>query len=612
MPDEEIVTEETAPETPEAEAPTYTFPFDIPADLAVADEETLRSLHQQVLEHGRSLAGSSPADTSEETLLGLRACHALAVEIRDALIGQQNAAAEQADRDAERADLSAGLDDLDLPEPEPAPAPTPEPAAVTASTRRVAPSARQVAARRPSATRDVPAERATYASLTASADFAGFATGQELQVGDVAQILSRRLDQYPAAPVQRSGRVNLARRPVTVYDPESPGRMLEMRNYARHAGVQIRREFPTDQRIDAGNEGRAWDIALQVASERRLPGGNLINSMREAMKTRRSLTAAAGWCAPSDTIYDLLELETLEGILDAPELQTPRGGWQIPEDGGPDFSSIWSAIGNSGDTHLTEAEVIADTNKVCTEITCPDFIEKRLDVDYVCLTGSLLQRRGYPEAVARFTRAAVIALAHKINAGYINALVAGSNHRILGSDVSGDDAASAVLAAIELAAQDIRYRNRMSFNATVEAVFPAWVRGPIRAGLSRRTGLGMFQVTDAMIMDWMTDRGVAPRFVYDWQDNYNGAGLGAATPASAYPALVSMLVFPAGTWVKAVADVIDLDTIYDSTNLATNQYTALFSETGWQALKMGPTSYQYTVPVDVSGVTGCCPSEEIS
>ena len=79
--------------------------------------------------------------------------------------------------------------------------------------------------------------------------------------------------------------------------------------------------------------------------------------------------AAAGWCAPSETIYDLVETETLDGILDTPEMQTTRGGWNIPVNGGPDFASIYNALGNAGVTHLTEAQVIADTAKVATPAT---------------------------------------------------------------------------------------------------------------------------------------------------------------------------------------------------------------------------------------------------
>jgi hypothetical protein len=382
--------------------------------------------------------------------------------------------------------------------------------------------------------------------------------------------------------------------------------------------VQIRRDFPANLRVDEnGPEGHGYEVALFAASERRLPGGSLIESMlrRFNKDPRKSLTAAAGWCAPSDVIYDLMELETQEGVLDAPELQTDRGGWQIPIDGGPNFTTIYNALGNSGDTHLTEAEVIADTSKVCTDIPCPSFEDVRLGVDYYCLTGSLLQRRGYPEVVARWSRAATTALVHKINQGFIGAIAAGSgNEIIIPADPSGDDAVSHLLWSVELAIEDIKYLNRMGFGATVEIVLPHWVIPLMRAALSRRTGVAAYNVTNAQILDAFTTRGAVPRFVYDWQDGFSGlaTGPGNETPRTSLPGTVQFLAYPSGTWVKAVQSVVELDTIYDSTKLQTNEYTAVFVEDGWAALQMGPTSRLYTARVDPSGVVGCCPDLEVS
>jgi len=50
--------------------------------------------------------------------------------------------------------------------------------------------------------------------------------------------------------------------------------------------------------------------------------------------------------------------------------------------------------------------------------------------------------------------------------------------------------------------------------------------------------------------------------------------------------------------------VIRLDTLYDSTKLKTNQYTALFSEEGILVAKRGHDSRKYTVPLDPYGRTG--------
>jgi hypothetical protein len=355
-----------------------------------------------------------------------------------------------------------------------------------------------------------------------------------------------------------------------------------------------------------------YPIAQFAASERRLPGGSLIKSFQQSVKGGRPITAAAGWCAPSEPIYDLCELSSLDGILDAPELQTERGGWQIPTGGGPNFATVWSGIGNSGTTHLTEAEVIAESpSKYCFDIPCPGFTDVRLGVDYFCLTGSLLQRRGYPEVVQWFSRQAMNALPHKINMGFIAAIVTASGAAtIIPADATCDDAISGLLGAVDLAIADAKYRNRMTFNGTLEVVLPMWVLVQLRAAGTRRTGVDMVGLTDAQIVEWFAIRKAVPRFVYDWQDAFSGVptGPGGAAALTALPLTADFLIYPAGTWVKAVQSVVSLDTVYDSTKLMTNEYTAMFVEDGWAALQMCPLSRLYTASVDPGCLCVCAHS----
>lgn len=606
------------PDEPTVDATPYAFPFEVPADLHTATDADLRALHEQVRTHATGFAGLPADQVTDETLAALAASRDLASAISSELIGRR-------DRADQAASLAAEIDGLDLPgEPDPVePDPTepdgdpdpvePAPTAVTAARRTPPPRVRDVArgTRGPA----MPAaQRGTYASLNAVTAIAGFHSGERLEsFADAGRALALQLERYQSMTAGRatgSRKFTGPKRPVTVYDKDDPGRRFTLKNYVRHNVAEVRRDFPAELRVDEAS-GNGYSVAEFAASERRLPGGSLIASVAEQVKNGRSLTAAAGWCAPSDVIYDLLEMESLDGMLDIPEMQTTRGGWQIPIDGGPDFATIYDSLGNAGDTHLTETEVMDDTTKVCTEIPCPPFEDVRLGVDYFCLTGGLLQRRGYPEVVARFTRGATVALAHKINFGVIAAIVAASGAvNVIPQDPNGDDAASALMAAIDLAIVDAKYRNRMSFASTMEVVLPWWVLVQIRAALGRRRGVEGWQVTNAEVLSWFAERNARPQFVYDWQDAASGlaTGPGGATPLTRLPLTADFLVYPAGTWVKPVQDVVSLDTIYDSTMLATNQYTAVFVEDGWAVMQMSPISRLYRVNVDPGGVTGCCDS----
>jgi len=456
------------------------------------------------------------------------------------------------------------------------------------------------------------------ASMVAAAEVPGIPAGSPLtNFGQAAKAVTARLDAYSmSGKTTQISKAAPNRGPIeatAVQDVDFQGRFRgpqrhRMEKYSRHQAVNFRREYPDELKLSSLDGGeKNIRILEQVASEKRLTGGSLVAAMEAEVRQTGNLVAAAGWCAPSETIYDLCEQESMDGILSLPEVTADRGGFNIPVDGGIDFSTIFTSIGNAGDTHLTEDQVIDDTVKVCTEIPCPEFEDIRLGVDYVCLTGSLLQRRGYPEVVQRFSRGAMIALAHKINAGVIAGIEAGSVDGGTMEDclgAGGDDAAAALMSALEAAKLDILYRARMPFTTTVEVVLPFFVIGQIRAALARRRGVNLLAVSDSEIMSMFSIRGIAPRFVYDWQDAFSDGGvggMGGATPRTALPTQARFIMYPAGTWVKATADVVNLDTIYDSTLLSTNQYTALFVEDGWAVMQMCPISRVFTVNLDPCG-----------
>jgi hypothetical protein len=567
----------------------YEFPFEVPADLTALNADEFAAFAAQVRTHAQTTLADENA--SAPALVATR-------ELFAGVTTEETRRTELATAaDAARAELAAGLAPPPAPEVTP-PAPTPVPPSpepvppVTDAVPAVVASGSTLDAPPP-----VAAER--FASMTASSDAPG--TGTALATfSDAGRLIERRLSTYSSStPTNRRARRAAGRNRFVI-----GGRSL-----TRHGNVQFTREFPEDLRITDTKD--AMGILEYATSEKRLPGGSLATSMTAQLAAGKSLTAAVGWCAPSETIYDLCELETMDGLLDIAEVQATRGGFFVPENGGPDFSTIYDSIGDEGDVILTEYDVINGADKVCVEIPCPDFVEVRLDVAYVCITGSLLQRRGYPEAVTRFSRGAMVALAHKINESVIARIVTGSGAPVTIPTIAGsDDAASQLLSAVELAIEDMRYRHRMGRTATMEVVLPAWVIAPIRAALARRRGVMAINVSNSEILAAFTTRGAVPRFVYDWQDAYSGlvGGPGAAAAITAFPEEVQFLVYPAGTWVKPVRDVVNLDTVYDNALLTQNQYTALFLEDGFNVLKMCADSRLYEVEVDPAGIVGCCPT----
>ena len=568
-----------------------TFPFEVPADLTALSGEDFAAFAATVRTYAQDVLGQDDVDPAH--LIATRDLFntVTAEEERRTQVAAA-AETERAAAVAARAELTAGLAPA---EPEPTPEPAPEPApAVVPATRAPAPAAASA-----STLDQPPAEpEVQYVSMVASSDTPN--VGQPLaNFTDASALIGARLRSYG------TGKGTLTRAQVAARKVGAHGFRIGGRSLVRHNIVSFERQFPEALRItDTQNP---MSVLEHAADQRRLPGGSLIRSAELAVAAGRSLTAAVGWCAPSETIYDLCALESMDGLLDIPEVQAARGGFFIPEDGGPDFASIFEGIGDEGDVILSEYDVEQGTNKVCVEIPCPPFVEVRLDVAYVCITGSLLQRRGYPEAVTRFSQGAMTALAHKINESVIARIVAASGGpTAVTPDADADDAASALLSAVEVAIEDIKYRNRMQRGATLEVVLPAWTLASIRASLARRRGVSSWDVSDAEILAAFTTRRAVPRFVYDWQDAFSGqvGGPGGASPLAILPSTVQFLVYPAGTWTKAVQDVVNLDTVYDNALLTENQYTALFAEDGFNVLQLCVDSRLYSTVLPTS--QPCC------
>jgi hypothetical protein len=419
----------------------------------------------------------------------------------------------------------------------------------------------------PAITEETSVEDTRKARMTV-ADVPGFAADSDASFEDLAVALDRRLQGFNSgayAAAARSGRA-----------------MSE-----RHGLAVIRKSF--DERATVTSPESA-DAAMAFAvSEKNLPGGSLV--------------AAGGWCAPSETVYDLLEDESRDGLISLPEINVTRGGIKFTK--GPKFADLYAAPSFD----FTEEEAKAGkylpdgvgANKVGAKpvysVPCTDFEDVRLSAAGLHIQANLLQQRGYPELVARTIRGALVAHEHKMSERIIASMEKQSTAVSLDAGQIG--AAAPILTAIELQVEHYRYAQRLSRSTTLEAVFPYWVHGAIRTDLSRRQGVDLTDVNDARIDAWFKARGVSPQFVYDWQ-----ALTGDASAFKVWGTSLKFLLYSAGTFVKGGQDVITLDTVYDSTLLGQNDYTALFTEEGYLVAKRGHDARVVTVPINPNGGTG--------
>lgn len=373
--------------------------------------------------------------------------------------------------------------------------------------------------------------------------------------------------------------------------------------------ASIRRDFPVNQIVAATDTPEVAYYKLQAASE---AYGRKIGAFEEP----QGHVATVGWCAPSPNDYSICSPITADGLFMAPEMVLNRGGLNHTQ--GLDFGDFFGddfVLPIPGYNILTEAQVEVPTAKSCVEIPCPTFVDDRLNVAALCLTGSLLQNRGYPEFVRTFVEGAVMAMAHLVNREIINEIVTGSTAidlSLVDPWQSDGTAWSQVMSLLDFAATDLRYVYRASRTQVVEAVLPYWLKTSLRADYIRRNAAASDDLADAMVDAALRLRGVNAQWVYDWQDAFNPGAipstnqLGSLDATTLYnvPQALQVLMYLPGTWVIGRQDVIRLDLVYDSTNLATNNVTQLFSEDGYRPMRMCQHSRVYTLPICASGSTG--------
>jgi len=587
------------------------LPFQVPTNddgsYAFADMSTedLASIRSQAREAAAQYAEMDVSDVSADDIATMQELTKIVKgvdAVRSTRSGAAGAFAALTDSLGDEDDADG---DDDIPGATPAETPAETPAATTAAAKppAAAPTVAAVASR---TTPAVPAEsvsRQAPAVLVAGAH-AEQPMGAELDWLQIGKAVEKRFLQYSAMG-------------------GTGGRQ-------QHSIAQLKVDYPAELTASGGLQEDATAVIEFAAKESRLPGGSLLASVDLKRKAAvaagapNSLTAAGtGWCAPSEVIYDLCELESSDGMLDIPEINVSRGG--IKYTTGPDFSSIYTGAGYF---HYTEAQIISGVTKPTMPVPCPSFTDTRLEADGLAIQTDLLQLRGYPELIARFVRGAMVAHNHKINSFMVNALVTGSTALTLPSGVTSHtpgagttwatdhSVVTTLLTAMDMAIVDYKYRQRMALNATLEVVFPYWALAWIRSDIARKNFYDadatndQFNLTMERINTWLAARGARVQWIYDWQDAFYWAAYPSGAPSAwqqfgqsptstdfvqDFPHTMQFLLYAAGTWVRGNADIITLDTVYDSTLLAQNKTTQLFTEQGILAAKTCFDSRVYTI-----------------
>lgn len=545
--------------------------FIIPEDFSTLDDTQLSQLLDQASTEFTALRGQTsvtPADmdrmrslaSGAQRIRAEQAARLTAAEEAEAEIEQlanEFATADTADTTTAEQETTTGGEGeataASTTEPEGA-EPAEEATAAAATAVRPPLNLGAVRQRQP---RVLPTGRADLAPrITAAVEVPGYRAGSTMQLAD---IVPGTINRASALAAQKGG-VGLV---ASYHHP-----------------------FPDDLIVnDPGSAPEGSTVSLHASQQSRLPQGDLV--------------ASGGWCAPSETLYNFINVACPDMLWNAPEIQLARGGLRY-------FKTPSLDVANMTWIH-TEADDIAGNTKPCFTIPCPDPEEVRCDAVGICVEAGILTQRHFPELVSFYLNLTMVAHEIRIRQYLLNQVAASATPVAIAATFG---AIAPVYSAIALQAADMIERHQLCDNIALEVVFPWWSRNLFLADLARRNGVSLSEVTTADVQAVFTSLGVRIQWARGITNTLpEGAppvnvGIGGTTPAIVWPDEIQFLMYPAGQLQIGRGAEVNLGVIHDSTKFSTNDYTAAFAEECVTIVDRSVDTRLVTVPVCPSGETG--------
>jgi hypothetical protein len=320
--------------------------------------------------------------------------------------------------------------------------------------------------------------------------------------------------------------------------------------------------------------------------------------------TTQSLTAAGGWCAPSEQIYTFCDIPEASDLISLPEIAITRGGLRWPVE--PDLTSLFSSF----EFFFTEPQLEAvDGNgdptaiKHCVEIPCPDeFEELRLNAVGYCVEAGILQRQGWPESIEYVLRALTQEHMRAMSRRTILDMWNGGGAPKVFSASLQVGGTSSVLNSLDLMATNLRLQKGYGKTYPMEIVAPSWFHAALRADMAMMEGIDTKYVEDSMIQRWLSARNIVGQYVGDWQTR--DVSLPGDLDTLRWPGHVDIMMYPAGTWFRHLSNIIEVGVLYPKEQLQINRYTEFFTEDAIAVGKRCDRSVNLRIPLLITGGYG--------
>ena len=404
--------------------------------------------------------------------------------------------------------------------------------------------------------RYLPSEQRDGIEIVASVDVPGYRPGQEI---DLAQITEGAMRRALGLTTAGGGTGMVA---------------------------SYRLPFPDELTIsDSSSAPEGTNALMLAASQKRLNGGDLV--------------ASGGWCAPSETVYDITDVACPDMLWDAPEVRLNRGGLRFFRTPTLDVAALTWTWTEAND--IAAATQPAGPEKPCYVIPCPAPIDVRAQAIGVCLSVGILTQRFFPEMVDWYVRNSMVA--HEIRVKQVMYDAARNSAATTAVTVRASFATfSALYEAVALQAADMIERHNLCDSTQLEVVFPWWAKNMMLTDLARQEGVDVSTLSEADIQAAFRNLGVRIQFARGLAPAVP-TSIGGAVAATTWPTQVEFLIYPSGNFQIGRGPEINLGVIIDSVTVQTND-EKIFSEEAVVLIDRMGLARRVTVAVCANGEVG--------
>lgn len=351
------------------------------------------------------------------------------------------------------------------------------------------------------------------------------------------------------------------------------------------AALKVHGSYGKTARVDAQATIASFDTGslykYTVGGDKAANGAALESMLADLTKGETALVASGGICAPTQPTYDFFSISERAGLLQLPSFNASRGSVSFPVS--TSYATIRANVNwaNAVGQEHTNADDEAGTSKNVFAVECPTDTTCTVAAYPIILQFGNFVDRFYPEAVADAMSESMTFHAHYMNETHINAIVAASTAQAIGDTGGG----GLVNVANTVGFQAAKYRDnyRMSPDATLDLIVPAWVRDALVADLVARNATTSFENARARVAAVFASLNLNVQWVQDYQSIGDNDDDG-------FPPSADMVLHAPGTFVRLDGGTLDLGVVRDSTLNATNDFQ-IFTETFETVCEVGHDSW---------------------